>query len=196
MAENRLETINAHLVKLDSDSRQRRSKRLSVLPILSFPAKSEIPSRTGVLLSEATSCFVNGEYNGCVSLLAAAVEYSLGDLLHSKSKFYGLIKTAKEQSILNQGQAGAVDKLRRHRNKVLHSDLRGLANGILLRVQKVTITEKGIVASSDWSEVKPNNAAMQEIADSLAAESIVQGILSDTRKVICELYGGTVEENT
>ena len=84
MAENRLQTSNANLLRIDTDSREQRSKRLSVIPTLLFPTTSPIPSRTFALLSEAGSCFVNGEYNGCVSVLATAVEYSLGDLLHSR----------------------------------------------------------------------------------------------------------------
>lgn len=193
MAENRLQTSNAILLRLDTDSREQRSKRLSVIPTLLFPTTSPIPSRTFALLSEAGSCFVNGEYNGCVSVLATAVEYSLGDLLHSRLKLNGLIKKAKERGILNPVQAEVFDKLRWYRNKVIHSDLPELAKGIVLRVQDVAITEKGLAPSSDWSEVQPNDATMQEIAGSLAAESTVQDILLDTRRILCELYGGTVE---
>jgi hypothetical protein len=53
MAENRLQTSNAILLRLDTDSREQRSKRLSVLPTLLFPITSPIPSRTFTLLSEA-----------------------------------------------------------------------------------------------------------------------------------------------
>lgn len=193
MAENNSETSEAILLRLDTDSRKRRSKRRSVIPTLSFPTSSRIPGRTSALLSEAGSCFVNGEYNGCVSVLATAVEYSLRDLLHSRLKLNSLVKAARERGVLNPRQAEVFDKLRRYRNNVVHSDLPELAKGIVLKVQDVAITEKGLVPSSDWSDVQPDDAAMQEIAGSLAAESIVQSILLDTRRVLCELYGGTVE---
>ena len=193
MAESRLETSKAILVRLDTDSREQRSKRLAVIPTLLFPTTSQIPSRTFALLSEAGSCFVNGEYNGCVSVLATAVEYSLRDLLHSRLKLNSLVKTARERGVLNPRQAEVFDKLRRYRNNVVHSDLPELAKGIVLKVQDVAITEKGLVPSSDWSDVQLDDAAMQEIAGSLAAESIVQSILLDNRRVLCELYGGTVE---
>lgn len=196
MAESRLETSQAILVRLDTDSREQRSKRLAVIPTLLFPSTSHIPSRTFALLSEARSCFVNGEYNACVSVLATAVEYSLGDLLNSRLKLNGLIKAAKDRGILNPGQVKVFDKLRRYRNNVVHSDLPELAKEIVLRVQDAAITEKGLVPSSDWSDVQPNDATMQEIAGSLAAGSTVQGILLDTRRVFCELYGGTVEGDT
>lgn len=193
MAESRLETSKAILVRLDTDSREQRSKRLAVIPTLLFPTTSQIPSRTFALLSEAGSCFVNGEYNGCVSVLATAVEYSLRDLLHRRLKLNSLVKAAKERGILNPRQAEVLDKLRQYRNNVVHSDLPELAKGIVLKVQDVAITEKGLVPSSDWSDVQPNDATMQEIAGSLSAESIVQSILLDTGRVLCELYGGTVE---
>jgi len=193
MSESRLERSKAILHRLDTDSREQRSKRLAVIPTLLFPTTSQIPSRTFALLSEAGSCFVNGEYNGCVSVLATAVEYSLRDLLHSRLKLSGLIKTAKERGILNPKQAEVFDKLRQHRNNVVHSDLPELAKGIVLKVQDVAITEKGLIPSSDWSDVQPSDATMQDIAGSLSAESTVQGILLDTSRVLCELYGGTVE---
>ncbi len=193
MAENNSATSEAILLRLDTDSRKRRSKRRSVIPTLSFPTSSRIQGRTSALLSEAGSCFVNGEYNGCVSVLATAVEYSLRDLLHSRLKLNSLVKAAIERGVLNPRQAEVFDKLRRYRNNVVHSDLPELAKGIVLKVQEVAITEKGLVPSSDWSDVQPDDAAMQEIAGSLAAESIVQSILLDTRRILCDLYGGTVE---
>jgi len=193
MAENRLERRKAILDKLDTDSREQRSKRLAAVPTLLFPTTSQIPSRTFALLSEAGSCFVNGEYNGCVSVLATAVEYSLGDLLASRLKLNSLIKMAKERGILDARQTEVFDKLRQYRNDVVHSDLSKLATGIVLQVQDTAITEKGLVQSSDWSDVQPNDATMREIAASLSAESIVQRTLVDTLRVLCELYGGTVE---
>jgi hypothetical protein len=194
MAKSRLEISKAILARLDADSHERRSKRLAIIPKLFFPTTSQIPSRTFALLSEAHSCFINGEYNGCVSVLATAVEYSLRDLLHSRLKLNALIKTAKERGILNPRQAGVLGKLRQYRNNVVHSDLPELAKGIVLKAQDVAITEKGLIPSSDWSDVQPNDTTMQEIAGVLSAESIVQNILLDTSRVVCELYGGTVEE--
>ena len=192
MAGNRLEASRAILARVDAESREERSKRLALIQSLFFPTTSQIPSRTFALLSEAGSCFVNGEYNGCVCVLATAVEYSLRDLLRSSSGLSALVKAAEEQGLLDRKQAAVLGKLRQYRNNVIHSDLTELAKGIALEVQAVTITEKGLAPSSDWSDVQPDDTAMQEIAGSLSAESIVQHILLDTRVVLCELYGGTL----
>lgn len=193
--ESRLEKSKAILLRLDADTLEQRSKRRSAVPALSFPVTSTIPDRTFKLLSEAASCFVNGEYNGCVSVLATAVEYSLRKLLHSRSRLETLIDIAEKQGVLNAGQVAVLDELRRHRNNVIHSNLPELARGVVLRVQDVILTEKGLAPVSDWSEVEPQDEAMQEVADSLTAESIVQHMLLNTQRVLCELHGGTVESD-
>lgn len=191
--ESNVEKSKTILLRLDADTLEQRSQRQSIVPPLSFPVASTIPDRTFALLSEARSCFVNGEYNGCVSVLATAVEYSLQDLLHRRLKLNRLVKAARERGILDPRQTEVFNKLRQHRNHVLHSDLHGLAKGIALQVQGMAITEKGLVPPSEWSNVQPSDSTMQEIAGSLSAESTVQRILLDTRRVLCELYGGTVE---
>jgi len=195
MSKIRLEASKAILTKVDAESRGERSKRLALIQALFFSSGSRIPSRTFGLLSEAASCFVNGEYNGCICVLATAVEYSLRDLLGSRLKLSALVKPAEERGLLNRRQAAVLGKLRQYRNNVVHSDLTKLAKGIGLQVQAVTITEKGLIPSSDWSDVQSNDTAMQEIAGSLSAESTVRHILLDTRIVLCELYGGTVGED-
>ncbi|OGN94133.1 MAG: hypothetical protein A2Z75_04095 [Chloroflexi bacterium RBG_13_50_10] len=195
MSKIRLEASKAVLTKADAESRGERSKRLALIQALFFPTTSRIPSRTFALLSEAASCFVNGEYNGSICVLATAVEYSLRDLLGTSLKLGALVKAADERGLLNRRQAAVLGKLRQYRNNVIHSDLTELAKGIGLQVQAVTITEKGLIPSSDWSDVQPDDTAMQEIAGSLSAESTVRHILLDTRTVLCELYGGTVGED-
>ena len=193
MGEDRREVAKSVLLREDATSLERRCERLSAIPRLTF--SSAMSNRTFALLSEACSCFVNGEYNGCISVLATAVEFSLRELLHSRSKLQKLIKMAKEQRVLKEEQAEALDKLREHRNNVVHSDLPSLARGIALKVQDVTITEKGVVATSDWREIQPDSETMQEVAGSLAVESTLRDILLDTRRILCELYAGAVEED-
>lgn len=72
--ERRLEKSRELLLKLDADTLNQRSRRLSMLPTMTFSGK--IPDRTFRLLSEADLCFINGEFNACISVLATAVEYS------------------------------------------------------------------------------------------------------------------------
>jgi len=196
MSEIRLEASEAILTKVDAESRGERSKRLALIQALFFSPASPIPSRAFRLLSEAASCFVNGEYNGCICVLATAVEYSLRDLLGTRSRLSALVRAAGQQGLLSRTQAAVLDRLRQYRNSVVHSDLTKLAEGIRLQVQAVTITEKGLIPSSDWSDVQSDGAATREVAGVLSAESTVQHLLLDTRRVLCELYGGTVGQDT
>jgi len=193
MSQDNLDNASQVLRKLDVDTLERRAGRLSKLPKITF--SGEIPSRTFSLLSEADSCFVNGEYNGCVAVLATAVEYSLRKLLNKKSKLETLIDLASEQGILNEREAKVLHKLRQYRNNVIHSDLAELAKGVVLRQQEVILTEKGMVPMSDWKEAKPEDETMKEVASALTAEAIVEELVLNVNSFLCELYAGTLKES-
>jgi len=193
MSQDQLEKARRVLQKLDVDTLERKARRLSKLPAITF--LGDIPSRTSSLLSEADSCFVNGEYNGCVAVLATAVEYSLRKLLNEKSTLETLINLATTRGILNEQDAKVLHKLRQYRNNVIHSDLTELAKGVVLREQEVILTEKGMVPMSDWKEAKPEDETMKEVASSLAAEAVVGELLLNVDRFLCKLYGGTLEKS-
>jgi len=188
--EHRLEKATGILHKLDADMLEQRAGRLSKIPTITF--SGDIPSRTFSLLSEADSCFVNGEYNGCIAVLATIIEYSLRKLFNRKSTLKTLIDLATTRGILNEQDAKVLDKLRQYRNNVIHSDLTKLANGLVLREQEAVLTEKGMIPMSDWKEAKPEDETMKEIASSLAAEAVVGELVLNVNRVLCKLYGGTL----
>lgn len=190
--EHRLEKARGILRELDADTLERRAGRLSKLPTITF--SGDIPSRTFSLLSEANSCFVNGEYNGCVAVLTTAVEYSLRKLLNKKSRLKTLIDLATKRGILNEQDTKVLDKLRRYRNNVIHSDLTNLAKGVVLRMQEAILTEKGMSPMSDWKDVKPEDETMKHVASSLTAEAVVRDLVLNVDQVLCKLYGGTLEK--
>jgi hypothetical protein len=194
MSQDHLEKARLILHKLDVDTLERRAGRLSKLPTITF--SGDIPSRTFSLLSEADSCFVNGEYNGCVAVLGTAVEYSLRKLFNKKSNLETLIDRATNRGILNEQDAKILHKLRQYRNNVIHSDLAELAKGVVLRQQEVILTEKGVVPMSNWKEAKPEDETMKEVASSLAAEAIVGELILNVNNVLCKLYGGTLQESS
>lgn len=182
------------LRKLDAHTLERRAERQSRIPITTF--YGNIPSRVFHLLDEADSCFVNGEYNGCVAVLVTAVEYSLRKLLNEKSRLKTLIDLATTRGILNEQDAKVLDKLRQYRNNVIHSDLTKLAKGVILQKQEAIITEKGMVPMSDWKEVKPEDETMKDAASSLTAEAVVGELVLNVSRVLCKLYDGTLEEGS
>lgn len=181
------------LRKLDAETLERRAERQYNLPTIEF--SGNIPSRTFHLLSEADSCFVNGEYNGCIAVLATAVEYSLGKLLNQASGLETLINLAQKWGIANEQDTRVLHELRRYRNKVIHSDLAGLAEGVVLRKQKAYLTEKGVIPVSDWEEIKPEDEATKDIAASLSAEAVVGELVLKVNRVLCKLYDGKLSEN-
>jgi hypothetical protein len=189
---HRLEKARGILRKLDADTREQRAGRLSKLPTITF--SGDIPSRTFSLLSEANSCFVNGEYNGCVAVLTTAVEYSLRKLLNKKSRLKTLINLATVRGILNEQDAKVLDKLRQYRNNIIHSDLKSLAQGVVLKVQEVVLTEKGVSPMSDWKDVRPEDETMEDVASSLSAEAVVRDLVLNVDQVLCKLYSGTIEK--
>lgn len=191
--EHRLEKAKGILHKLDAETLERRAGRLSKIPTIAF--SGNIPSRTFSLLSEADSCFANGEYNGCVAVLATLVEYSLRKLFNKKSTLKTLIDLATTRGILNEKDAEVLDKLRQYRNNVIHSDLTELANGLVLREQEAVLTEKGIIPMSDWKETKPEDEIMKEVASSLAGEAVVGELVLNVDRVLCKLYDGTLEKS-
>ena len=191
---HRLEKAREILHKLDANTLERRAGRLSKLPTITF--SGDMPSRTFSLLSEADSCFINGEYNGCVAVLATAVEYSLRKLLNEKLGLQTLIVRATTRGILNEEDAKVLDQLRQYRNNAIHSDLTELARGVVLRKQEVILTEKGEVPMSDWREVQPESEAMKDAAGSLAAEAVVGKLVVSVCGVLRKLYGGTLWESS
>jgi len=194
MSQDQLEKAKQILHKLEVDTLERRARRLSKLPTITF--SGDIPSRTFSLLSEADSCFVNGEYNGCVAVLGTAVEYSLRKLLNKKSNLKTLIDLATNRGILNEQDAKILHKLRQYRNNVIHSDLAELAKGVILRQQEVILTEKGMIPRSDWKEAKPEDETMKEVASSLTAETIVKELVLNVNSILCRLYAGTPQESS
>ncbi len=191
--EERIDKAKNILRKLDAQTLQRRAERQSNLPITTY--RGNIPSRVFHLLSEADSCFVNGEYNGCVAVLATAVEYSLKKLINSKSKseLKTLIEQAKDQGIIDEQAAEVLDMLRKYRNNVLHSDLSKLAAGIILKRQKAAVTEKGVVPLSEWEEIMPKGETMKDASSSLHAEAVVEKLICNTSSIMCKFYGGILE---
>ena len=102
MTINKLEKVRGIIRDLDTNTFEQRVNRQSRIPKTTF--YGNIPSRVFHLLSEADSCFRNGEYNGCIAVLTTAIEYSLQMFTNSKSGLNKLIGLAKEQGIIDQNQ--------------------------------------------------------------------------------------------
>ena len=72
------------LLRIDASTLDQRALRLSKESCVLMPLGYSMPNWTSKLINEAGTCFVNGQYTGCIVSLAAGVEYGLRELCDGK----------------------------------------------------------------------------------------------------------------
>jgi hypothetical protein len=144
------------------------------------------------MLSEASACFTEGQYTGCILALATGAEHGLRELLDIPGKpgLDRLIKLAVCAGAVNNSQAKVLRSLKLYRNRVTHSRIDELAYGKTLQRQMGVMTITGLVASSEWETFTPETRDDKETAVDLSAEREVGQILVATRIVMHDIFDG------
>lgn len=186
----RVEDCLQVLRSLDSRTLQRRAGRLSIETQIETPVGFYMPNRTALLFDEAGACFTNGQYNGCVFVLATGVEYGLRKLLNSPKsrRLNKLIQDGVDTGNITAGEADVLGELRNYRNQATHSDIARLAVGIRLSRQSVKLTPHGEESTSEWEEFEPQSQSDMETAVHLAAEEKVGELFLKVREAMYEIF--------
>lgn len=178
------------LRRLDARSLQRRAERLSIEAQIVTPAGHCMPNRTVQLFDEAGACFTNGQYNGCVLVLATGVEHGLRKLLKSSKNrlLHELIQDGVNTGVVTDAEADVLQKLKGYRNDATHSNIDQLATRTILWRQTAILTNWGVKASSDWEKIVPETQDHKEIASDLAAERKVGELLVQVREILHDIF--------
>ena len=174
----------------DERTLQRRAERLSMLVSIQTYPEYQMPRRTDSLLSEASDCFINGQYTGCILSLATGVEHGLRDLLgmQDDSSLDVLIKESVARGVVSYGQAEVLKALREYRNHAAHSHIDDLATGKTLQRQMLIMTEHGVMSGPVWEEFQPESQDDKETAADLSAEGKVREHLVNIREVVHDIF--------
>lgn len=175
---------------LDARTLQRRAIRLSIEIPIELPLGYEIPHRTTQLFDEAGACYTNGQYNGCILVLATGVEDGLRKLLKASQsrRLHKLIQDGVNVGIIKVEEANVLLELKDYRNQATHSDIVALASGLKLSHQTVRLTQHGAEASSDWEDFEPESQSDMETAVALRAERKVGDIFAKVREVVYDIF--------
>ncbi|MFQ5875380.1 MAG: hypothetical protein ACE5JL_16490 [Dehalococcoidia bacterium] len=173
----------------DATTLDQRSERLAALPVITL-RKDRLPSRSSRLRQEAIQCFVNGYFNGCVAVLAMAVEYALRRETNARGKpgLKALVVKARKLGVLDEEAAEVFLRLNCYRNKTVHSRLSSLASDVVLQKQEVVITERGVMEKTAWREFNPEDDFNQDLAAAFREEQEVLSILLDVRRTLYRLF--------
>lgn len=171
----------------------RRAKRLSMLEqIHSDIDVAHMPHLTEFMLEAACDCFIDGHFTGCVLSLAAGVEHGLRQVLdeigESDPVLAELIEIAVGRDAVDSSQAVVLQKLRKYRNDVAHSNIGRRAVGKKLQRQRYVVTERGGMPDSDWEEFVPESQADKEAVVHLSEEYEVGELLVEVREVLHDVF--------
>ena len=165
------------LLRNDAITLERRALRLSkISSITTFVWKFQIPQWTGDLLDEAECCYLDGNFTGSIVCLAAGTEHALRELCRGKvSDGLGeLIKLAASKDRLNGSEIELLKSLNQYRNKLAHSDIDELSNG--LKIQR------------GWVATDPENESEKQILIRFAMESNVENLLFPVRDALHDVF--------
>ena len=179
------------LLRIDSNSLERRVSRLSKESCVLMPFDYSMPGWTSNLIDEAGMCFTYGQYTGCIVSLAAGVEHGLRKLCNGKASddLQPLIQSAVDSGFVEaQEEEEGLTKLRKYRNYMAHAKIDKLAEGIPSDLRTIELT--GIESTEDLltKRTKHGIPFEEEAWAHLSAESSVEEIFLEVSEAMFDIF--------
>ena len=179
------------LLRIDSNSLERRVSRLSKESCVLMPIDYSMPGWTSNLIDETGMRFTYGQYIGCIVSLAAGVEHGLRKLCNGKASDYlqSLIQSVVDSGFVEaQEEEEMLTKLRKYRNYMAHAKIDKLAEGIPSDLRTIELT--GIESTEDLltKRTKHGIPFEEEALAHLSAESSVEEIFLEVREAMFDIF--------
>ena len=178
------------LLRIDSNSLERRVSRLSKESCVLMPIDYSMPGWTSNLIDEAGMCFTYKQYTGCIVSLASGVEHGLPKLCNGKvsDDLQPLIQSAVDSGFVEAQEEEMLTNLRKYRNYMAHAKIDKLAEGIPSDLRTIELT--GIESTEDLltKRTKHGIPLEEEAWAHLSAESSVEEIFLEVSEAMFDIF--------